>query len=348
MYAKPLKLKITQRYMFVAVLALLVALGYTQQPVHAQSTPCAQLDGGQLTLDGYEQCVREAYAAARSSDRISLDEIVPRLTADPEVRLPDGTSVPVDNAWFVAAMALEPPDYQLIEARLGAIIDGLSQARAAQNPDALNKLDEVFSRPPFESREAPSAWTRFWRGVGQAIEAFFDWLFNTGPGSNPGTAPATGAGSNNLSPVGWVLLIIGLLLVLGLVLYAIRGVRGSLIREAKIRAEAALEDEHISANEALDRAQTEARSGDYRTAVRYLYLSSLLWLDERKLVRYDRSLTNREYLQEARANPALHDRLAPVVNTFDRVWYGHRDLEEQDFRAYEEQVQDLRNMEAKS
>jgi hypothetical protein len=76
--------------------------------------------------------------------------------------------------------------------------------------------------------------------------------------------------------------------------------------------------------------------------VRYLYLSALLWLDERDHLRYDRALTNREYLERVRNNPALRTRLAPVIETFDRVWYGHAALDAQAFAAYQEQIEALR------
>lgn len=296
------------------------------------------------TLSDYEQIVREAYAAASRSDRIGLDDAAARLVTIDEVAVADGVTVPADNAWLTAALAVEPPDYGLIEARLGAILDAAGQTRNAQDPDALRKLDDVFSRPPFRSREVPSAWTRFWRSVGDAIANFFDRLFRSLPNAPNVPTPAAPTSFNGLSPLGWLLLIIGGLLIIGLVIYAIRGVRQSLVRDAKARAQAA-EEETITASEALDRAQEQARSGDYRAGVRYLYLSSLLWLDERKLLRYDRSLTNREYLAEVRDNPALQARLTPVVNTFDRVWYGHGELAEEDFRAYEEQVNGLRAME---
>lgn len=299
------------------------------------------------TLNEYERLVREAYAAATRSDRIGLDQVAAQLGTIREVKLADGSTAPADNAWLPAALAQEPPQYQLIAARLGAILDAAGQARATQDPSALQKLNDVFSKPPFKSAEVPSAWTRFWRAVGQAISDFFDWLFRSLPSGSGPITRATPTPFGNLSPVGWGLLLLGLLLVLGIVIYAIRGVRGSLVRDAKARAEAAEEDEHITAGEALDRAQSQARNGDYRGGVRYLYLSSLLWLDERGLLRYDRSLTNREYLAETQANSGLHNRLAPVVGTFERVWYGHRDLAEQDFRAYEEQVNALRDLEQK-
>lgn len=320
------------------ILVWLVLLSVTHS-ARAQEAP--------PTLAEYEQTVREAYAAASRSDRIGLDDAATRLLGSDEVRLPDGSTAPADNRWLSEALAVEPPDYALIEGRLGAILDAAGQTRNAQDPAALSKLDEVFAQPPFRSREVPSAWTRFWRGVGDAISNFFDQLFRSLPNPPAASAPSAPSSFSSLSPLGWLLLIVGGLLILGLVIYAIRGVRLSLVRDARARAEAA-EEETITASEALDRAEDQARSGDYRAGVRYLYLSSLLWLDERKLLRYDRSLTNREYLAEVRDNPALHTQLAPVVNTFDRVWYGHGELAEEDFRAYEAQVKGLRDTEQRS
>lgn len=316
---------------------LLLIFGLVPFGVRAQSAP--------PTLDEYEQLVREAYAAATRSDRIGLDEVAGRIAQTREVRLAGGALVPADNAWLVDALAAEPPDYPVISARLGAILDAAGQTRAEQDPDALRKLDDVFARPPFASREVPSAWTRFWRAVGDAIEEFFDRLFRSLPTPSGSITPPTPSAFGSLTPTGWALLIIGGLLLLALMIYAIRGVRRSLVSDARARAAAAEDEETITANEALDRAQDQARDGDYRTAMRYLYLSSLLWLDERKLLRYDRSLTNREYLSQSATNPQLEERLSPVISTFDRVWYGRGALDEQDFHAYEDQVNRLRELE---
>jgi hypothetical protein len=137
-----------------------------------------------------------------------------------------------------------------------------------------------------------------------------------------------------------VLLALGLVLVIGLVVYAFQGVRRSIVAEARVREEAA-QDEPQTAEDAFDQAQAAARAGDYRTAARHLYLSSLLWLEDRKLLRYDRSRTNREYLTQLRGKP-VHDELAPVVETFERVWYGHRALDAEEFERYQRQVQSLR------
>lgn len=316
---------------------LLLALTLASRPVAAQESP--------LPLDQYEQLVRAAYAAASRADRIGLDEAASRLTTIRAVALPDGAAAPVDNGWLADELAAEPPAYHAITARLGAILDALGRPASAHDPDALAKLDAVFARPPFASREVPSAWTHFWNAVGNAIGNFFDWLFRNLPSGGQAGAPTPWG---RLSPLGWMFLIVGLLLVLGLVIYAVRGVRRALVRDAQVREEAAADDEAINAGVAIDRAGEAARAGDYRSAARYLYLSSLLWLDERKLLRYERSLTNREVLEQSRDRPALHQRLTPIVATFERVWYGKRPLDEAGYRQYEQQVRALRDEEASS
>lgn len=158
-------------------------------------------------------------------------------------------------------------------------------------------------------------------------------------------APVFGSTSatsfNALSPLGWFLLIVGVLLVLGLLVYALRGVRGTVLRDQQVRQ--AAEERALSSTDARVRAQALLNNGDVRSAVRYLYLSSLLWLDEHKLLRYERSLTNREYLDQVQHNPRLHEQLSPVVRTFDRVWYGKRPIDADALRTYQEQVDALRN-----
>ena len=92
----------------------------------------------------------------------------------------------------------------------------------------------------------------------------------------------------------------------------------------------------------MQRAQTLSNQGDYRNAVRYLYLSSLLVLDERGLLRYDRSRTNREYLRSVSSRPELSKPLGDVIDVFDRVWYGFDSVNEEDFESYVKHVDELR------
>ena len=110
-----------------------------------------------------------------------------------------------------------------------------------------------------------------------------------------------------------------------------------------LAAEEDLGGESLTADSALRRAQEFSGGGDYRTAVRYLYLSTLLRLEERGLLRYDRSLTNREYLQRVAHDPDLSTVLRDVVDVFDRVWYGYQPLDAPAYQRYATAVEALKH-----
>jgi hypothetical protein len=94
----------------------------------------------------------------------------------------------------------------------------------------------------------------------------------------------------------------------------------------------------------LSEARQFANAGNYRDAVRELYLATLLMLDERGLLRYDRSLTNREYLDAIAGEPAVRAALEPIVNTFDRTWYGFQAMGQEEFERYRRQVEGVREL----
>jgi len=125
------------------------------------------------------------------------------------------------------------------------------------------------------------------------------------------------------------------------VYYVIRGLVADFTASAQLDEEG-LEGEFLTADLALKRAEELSTGGDYRTAVRYLYLSSLLLLEERGLLRYDRSLTNREYLRTIAHKPHLTAVLRQVIDVFDRVWYGFQPISKPDYDAYARQVDSLK------
>jgi hypothetical protein len=293
--------------------------------------PTASAQEQQPDLPAYAALVRQAFAAAQRSDRLGLEEVAERLVATSSVRLPEGQSIPVDNGWLREALKGGDPDLRAIAARLGAILDALAQPDSSAPPDALERLQQILDNPPFKEPPAdPNAgrwWRDFWDWVGRVLEAL---LRPVGTAARPAS-----------QTIGWVILAIGGLLLAGVIGYLLLGLRRSMAAEAR----AADDDPEagLTARTALDQAGEIARGGDYRAAMRYLYLSALLWLDERDLLRYDRALTNREYLERLRDNAALRERLRPVVETFDQVWYGHAPLDAQSFATYRAQVEALRS-----
>jgi len=135
-------------------------------------------------------------------------------------------------------------------------------------------------------------------------------------------------------------MLVGVVLLLVVVIYLAINVRRGIVRDARIATKG---DDYVpTASEVFDQASVLAHNGDYRAAVRSLYLSALLWLDEQDLLRYDRALTNREHLERAQRNPDLLLRLKPVIETFDQVWYGHAPVDAALFAAYRQQIETLR------
>lgn len=285
------------------------------------------------TLADYERLLREAQAAAARGDRLDVEQVAPALTAVDAVRLADGRLAPVDNRWLAEALDTADPDLPAVAERLGALVDALAYAGPAAPPDAQQRLADLLARPPF-AQERPPREPSF-------IERFFDWLFDRLAELFEPVGQVAEATDGTL--VSWVLVALGGLLVVAVLMIWLRGLRRTLAADpGALRDEA---EERLSAGDALSRANGLAQRGDYRAAVRYLYLSSLLWLDERRLLRYDRTLTNREYLTRLGERPDLRERLAPVVETFDRVWYGDAPLDAERFAAYEQQVARLRDLE---
>jgi hypothetical protein len=280
-------------------------------------------------LATYTGWVREAFAAAQRSDRLGLEDAATRLVATTSVRLTDNATIAVDNSWLRDALKESEPNLPTIAARLGAIIDALAQPPSAAPADARDRLQKLLAQPPFKQPEAAQtpAWlTAFYDWLGRVLESFFRPL---------GRVTPTGG-----RLIAWVIGGIGAVLLIGVILYLLRGLRRGLVVDARADADDA--EASLTAKTALDQASGLARGGDYRTAVRYLYISALLWLDERNILRYDRALTNREYLDRVRDNPELRARMAPIVETFDRVWYGHLPIDAEAFAAYQRQVEELR------
>ena len=301
---------------------MLVVLGswfLALNPAEAQSQP--------PDLPTYTAWVREAFAAAQRNDRLGLEDAAARLTSATGVRLADGVTVTVDNAWLSDALRAGQPDMAAIGARLGAILDALAQPPSAAPADARERLQRLLDNPPFKTSEPETpAWLQaFWDWVWRALEQLL----------RPIGRVATGSGN----VVAWAIAIVGLVLLIGVIVYLLRGLRRGMVGDAQLDDDP---EANLTAKTALDQAGGLARGGDYRTAVRYMYLSALLWLDERNVLRYDRALTNREYLDRVRENPALRARMAPIVDTFDRVWYGHVPIDAAAFEAYREQIEALR------
>lgn len=122
----------------------------------------------------------------------------------------------------------------------------------------------------------------------------------------------------------YVLFPLGVI-ALGIVIaFFVRQIRMNLIVEVSDDVSDTELERVVTEKAALARAETAEASNDFRSALRFLYLSAILHLQERGVLPYDKSLTNREYLHQMPENIDLQATLGPAVTVFDEVWYGHK------------------------
>ncbi|HEX3029207.1 MAG TPA: hypothetical protein VHT34_07865 [Clostridia bacterium] len=92
-----------------------------------------------------------------------------------------------------------------------------------------------------------------------------------------------------------------------------------------------LKDPESLENKALEYAD----KGQFRLAVRYMYISMLLYLNESNIIKIDKSKTNKQYLNEIRINDAKKFDLAyAFTSEFNRSWYGNRELDKERFEYW--------------
>ncbi len=198
---------------------------------------------------------------------------------------------------------------------------------------AYSPLSDILARPEFQWQEQPrSPLAELWdRIIIWLLERVAD-LFEI--------AGMTGAVTAGLFR--FVFTAVFVLITAAALAYLFQGLLANFVAEAEIDADDGGFIENLTAKTALERAQTLSSSGDYRSAVRYLYLSTLLMLEERGLLRYDRSLTNHEYLGSVAHLPELFAVLYEVIDVFDRVWYGYQPLNEAEYTHYATRVAELK------
>lgn len=277
-------------------------------------------------LKSSRQTIAELNGKPDEEIRFALDDLAAQWDAVASVQLESGETLPLDNSHITSALRAESPDLEALTALLDAIL-----ASSADGPeprftkDDIQPLREILARPEFQWKEEQPNPVNDW--LQRMWDRFAAWLNKLIPDVTIAIDP---------TPIAAILLVI-------ILLYAFRGLFVDLISDARLNANGEDSDELLTADSAFQRAQSLSRGGDYRAAVRYLYLSSLLLLDERGLLRYDRSRTNREVLRSVSDKPELSQPLGEVVDVFDNVWYGYHELDENTFKHYSDRVEELKD-----
>jgi hypothetical protein len=322
------------RSIFVAWLMALLSL--TSLSAVGQPSFLIQ-DETPVTIERYWELVRNTRQAILQMEgqpeaaiQARLNDLASQWGKVTAIEISDQNVMRIDPSYLVMELRNNPPDLE----RLTKLLDVLLKAHEEYPQRVFTAQDmvplkEILARPEFQWQEAQGLTMPNW--LDELLQGFFDLM------------DRIGYGVRNISYYGRVPLIVAaaLLFVLSL-FYISRSLSRSLVREAQLAAEGSDDHEILSSKAAMQRAHALSGQGDYRSAIRYLYLSSLLVLDEQGLLRYDRSRTNREYLRSISSKPELANPLHDVIEVFDRVWYGFESVDEQTYQSYLRRVDELR------
>lgn len=294
--------------------------------LHAQTEPLPVADYWQQLAD--LRALVAALAADEDADyRAALAQAAADLEGITAVTLPDGRTLPMQSTFLVNQLTAAEPDLERITHLLDSLLAEQARWPTGGVPYDPAVLAGILAREEFNyTPETENFLQRLWRDFNRQLqELLARFLEFTGLG---GVLPTA-------------LNVVGAVALAFVIYYAIRGLVADFSASSRLDEEG-LDGEFLTADLALKRAEELSTGGDYRTAVRYLYLSSLLLLEERGLLRYDRSLTNREYLRTIAHQPRLTAVLRQVIDVFDRVWYGFQPISKESYEAYARQVDSLK------
>lgn len=299
----------------LAVLLLLALTALIAAPgARSQDAPPSR-----HTVDDYGASVRSAARLLHGAPT-AVDAARRELATVEQVELRSGEVITVTPLLGAAG---DERDGASAQARLWLVAQQLDAAAADQTATRLAVLEGVLAGAAFQSRESWLDQLRRW-----LANLLQQWL-----GASDANVAPTPVSAAAAQVVGWSFLVAGGALLLVVLVRWLQTLLHAFVGDA-VRQERQEDETPATPAAARIAAGRLAEQGDYRAAVRQLYLAALLTLQERRIVARDPSLTNREVLARTPALHPVHAPLAAAIAVFDEVWYAVREPDEATFSAY--------------
>ncbi len=263
----------------------------------------------------------------------------------------NGAEVSVDNSWLdtalnnYAKLLIDDPRRdeeaaRMVE-RLRAIEEHVSEllgshegAKRQTKEEAKAKLASILSRAEYQERtqQQQSALARLW-------QRFVNWLRGLFPEQKP-LPEGTSAAARGVSLLSQIIIIAVALAIIAFVAWKLAPRffrnRKKIVSEATgarvILGERIEPDQ--SAADLWSQAESLARSGDLRGAIRKGYIALLCNLGDRKIIGLADHKTNNDYLRAIRQRPNLYQPMRQLTNIFEQHWYGLAQADENDWTEF--------------
>jgi hypothetical protein len=305
-----------------AWLLFLVAVTFTLfEPLRAATATLLLVDG-RVRLEGLDLLAAVQRLPGRKAALLVLALLGAGLLASP-AQARDVPPPPVSETSSPDAAAAR-------EAARGILARPEFQVPGPEEPEAAAEPDDKVPEPP-------GLWERFTHWLGEWLKQLFERepMHPEGPRFAP-------EGGQRVANVLVVLLLVGVLGVLAAVLLRSLGARKG---ERAAALEVSTQDATTLAADpmnALSRppegwahlADELAARGEYREAVRGLYLALLSRLHREGVIHYDSNLSNWDYLRHFRGHTEWKPSFRELTLRFDFAWYGHESVSAEGYRDF--------------
>lgn len=248
--------------------------------------------------------------------------------------------VHVDNTWLHQAISALKPEREAREQQVAEIYHRLSALERRLKPGSETTKDEsaaerarlqsILSRPEYQPEaEKESTLQKWFNELKDAIFRFLARIFSAGGMSAPNAMTILLLRLLIYTAVGLAIILAGRALA--------RSLRRGAKRQAKGEVREVLGEqieEHVTAEDLIKAAGELARAGEYRLAIRRVYIALLYDLEQRGKLRLHRSKTNRDYLHALSSEPAIYPPVADLTTAYERVWYGHARAVSDDYAGF--------------
>lgn len=257
---------------------------------------------------------------------------------------------------FVARVERRAYDDEDCEGAVDELREGLrlvNEGQASAETDSAVSRDEakaILARPEFqqaperpkddtvEDPEAPSWLRKLWDDFWKAI---WEWLRKKEPGDAHVELPEGGGSMVGANAV----MLVAIAVVAGTLLFILlRGWKRKRPDDAALDESGAVSEQALSSDpmSALSRppegwaslADQLAAQGQFREAIRHLYLALLSRLHRDGAIDYDPTCSNWEYLSAFKGPSDQKPPFRELTRRFDFVWYGNLDASEASYTVF--------------
>lgn len=142
-----------------------------------------------------------------------------------------------------------------------------------------------------------------------------------------------------------VFMIIGIVIITAIIIIIVIKVSKTLERKGRVKEILGEKiDDSATPNSLRLKASAFEKEGDYRTAIRYDFISLLLLMHEKNMVYLDETKTNGEIYEYLKKNGFIDiNTFRYISDTFNSTWYGHKRSDDSIYKIWSDYIDLLWN-----